>query len=380
LVGSGGAVALLAIQYWFERAWLPALDKAGVGAVPLFALGSLFVTQLLVLRVAADSVLFAGAIAFFVWTLRQIKPQYHAQVLITLILIGAYFYYGALDDLSAPWLAALTGGWFASYAPTFVTIAVAIGAEWILGRLAYGKWINPASAYISGISAGILIKSPELWPFVLAAALSITSKYALRLNGRHLWNPTNFGVTVMVLLASQHTYPLSVNFGNVIWVNLLIWTLGAFILWKFGKLHIPVVFAAVFLLLTPLKCWTTGNPWATEAAPLTGPMYQLFMCFMITDPKTITQSKWSQCLVAGLVAVGEMVFRLTPTWFAGAPAFLALVSADAAFVSLFVVGPAANVIEILLTPKKPPAAAAKLPQESGRAAGFIPAGQIKPPA
>ena len=177
-----------------------------------------------------------------------------------MILVGAYFYYGALENLTAPWLAALTGGWITSYSPTFVTIAAAVAAEWILGRLAYGKWINPASAYISGISAGILIKSPELWPFVLCAVISIASKYALRIGGRHLWNPTNFGVTVMLLLASQHTASLSVQYGNVIWVNLLIWTLGALILWKIGKLHIPVTFAAVYLLLSPLRSWADRQP------------------------------------------------------------------------------------------------------------------------
>ena len=393
LLASGGAAALLTAQFYFERAWLPALEAAGSWSAPLFTFGEWLVTPLLLLHVVADVVLYAGAIACFVWTLRQIKPKYHAPLLITLILVGAYFYYGALENLSAPWLAALTGGWLTSYAPTFVTIAAAVAVEFILGRIAYGKWIDPTSAYISGISAGILIKSPELWPFVLCAAISITSKYALRLGGRHLWNPTNFGVTVMVLLAAQHTGPLSVQYGNVIWVNILIWTLGALILWKFDKLHIPVTFAVVYLLLTPLKSWATGNEWVVEAAPLTGPMYQLFMCFMITDPKTITQSKWSQCLVAGLVAVAEMLFRLAPTWFTVAPAFLALVSADAAFIALFVVGPAANVIEILRKPRKstaatqPPVAAAApakadgvvSPLDPGRAAGFLPAVGSNPP-
>ena len=231
------------------------------------------------------------------------------------ILAGAYFYYGVLENLTAPWLAALTGGWVTAYSPTFVAIAAAVAAEMVLGRLAYGKWLNLASAYISGISAGILIKSPELWPFVLCAVISIASKYALRVGGRHLWNPTNFGVTVMLLLASQHTASLSVQYGNVLWVNLLIWTLGALILWKIGKLHIPVTFAAVYLLLSPLRSSLTGNPWVTEVAPLTGPMYQLYICFMITDPKTTTHKVWSQCLTAGLVAVAEAALRLAPTLF-----------------------------------------------------------------
>ncbi len=199
---------------------------------------------------------------FFRWTLRQIDARYHAPVLITVILVGAQVYYGVLENFTVPWLGTLTGGWITSFSPTFLTILAAIGTELVLGRLAYGKWINPASAYVTGISAGILIKSPELWPFVLCAMISIASKYALRINGRHLWNPTNFGVTVLLLLAPLHTASLSVQYGNVLWANVLIWTLGALILWKIGKLHIPVTFAAVYLLLSPLRSWATGNAWA----------------------------------------------------------------------------------------------------------------------
>ena len=47
-----------------------------------------------------------------------------------------------------------------------------------------------------------------------------------------------------------------------------------------------------------------------EVAPITGPMYQLFIFFMITDPKTTVKPRWAQCLVAVLVAVVEMILRL----------------------------------------------------------------------
>jgi Na+-translocating ferredoxin:NAD+ oxidoreductase RnfD subunit len=146
-----------------------------------------------------------------------------------------------------------------------------------------------------------------------------------------------------------------VQYGNVIWANVVIWTLGVLILWKIGKLHIPLTFAAVYLLLVPLKGYLTDHNWAVEAAPLTGPMYQLYMCFMITDPKTTTQKKWSQCVVAALVAVAEALFRLAPE--VRLPDIL---SYDAAYFALFVVGPAANLVEIWWnTGKKPAVAAAK---------------------
>ena len=47
----------------------------------------------------------------------------------------------------------------------------------------------------------------------------------------------------------------------------------------------------------------TGTPWVANVAPITGPMYQLFTFFMVTDPKTTVQSVKGQCLVVFLVAV-----------------------------------------------------------------------------
>ena len=76
-----------------------------------------------------------------------------------------------------------------------------------------------------------------------------------------------------------------------------------------------------------------GHPWQAEIAPITGPMYQLFIFFMITDPKTTVRSKQGQCVVAFGVALAEFFLRLDQVVYA--PIF-----------ALFFVGPAANLIEI----------------------------------
>jgi hypothetical protein len=327
------------------------------------------------LRVAVQvAAVVAAMVAFFLWTLRQINGLYWAPILITFVLAGAYFYFNALPTLKLPsWLIGLTGGWVTHYPASVAAILAAIGTELLLGRFVYGKWINPASAYVSGISAGILVESGELFPFIFCAIISIASKYALRLQGRHLWNPTNFGVTVLLLAASTHMYPPSFEYGNALWANLIIWTLGGLILWRIGKLHIPLTFAVMYVPLALYRSWSTGYAWETQLGPITGPIYQLFMCFMITDPKTITQKKWSQCLVAALVAVAETVLRLAPEgyrlptpessillklppqWVLIEPKFLAIYSP---FLALFTVGPIANVIEIWWTVRKKAAAAA----------------------
>ena len=58
-------------------------------------------------------------------------------------------------------------------------------------------------------------------------------------------------------------------------------------------------------------------------------MYQLFIFFMITDPKTTVTPKWGQCLVVFLVAVVEMILRLAQ-------------NVNAPFYALTIVGPAGD--------------------------------------
>ncbi|HUE84752.1 MAG TPA: hypothetical protein VMO26_01620, partial [Vicinamibacterales bacterium] len=89
-----------------------------------------------------------------------------------------------------------------------------------------------------------------------------------------------------------------------------------------------------------------GQPLWPEIAPITGPMYQLFVFFMITDPRTIVRDRRWQIVVVLTIALVETLIRLAsdqawplPLAFNVAPAFLALA----------IVGPLAKWIELRRT-------------------------------
>src|SRR5213080_963766 len=90
--------------------------------------------------------------------------RYLAPLFITCILLVGYLSYGILE----------------SYKKTALAIVAALITELILGRIFFGKWLNLASAYITGISVGILVRSPAFWPYALCSVISIMSKYVLR--------------------------------------------------------------------------------------------------------------------------------------------------------------------------------------------------------
>ena len=246
----------------------------------------------------------------------SIDNRYLPPLLITCILLAAHLSFGILE------------GW----ERTGLAIVTAIGSELVMGRITYGAWPHPASAYISGISAGILIRSPFLWPYFFTSLISIVSKYVLRLRGRHLWNPTNFGVSAVAFLAPATVAVLSVQWGNVVAPMAVIWVLGTVIVWRVGRIHISATYVASFLLFSFVRAALTGTPWLANVAPITGPMYQLFIFFMVTDPKTTVRSKRGQCVVVFVVAFVEMLLRLSEIVYAP-------------FYALFVVGPAALLVE-----------------------------------
>ena len=248
---------------------------------------------------------------------RAVDPRYLIAFLITLVLVAAQLRYHM----------------FGGYERLLLALAVCTTTEALLSWFDRGKIVNLQSAYISGISLTLLIKPQggALWPFVLGGVLAIGSKYVLRYRESHLWNPTNFAIAALLLAAPDAVSVLSHQFGNDIATNLVIWTFGLIIAARVGVLHITLTYVASFLLLNGLRAVALGQPLLPELAPITGPMYQLFIFFMITDPRTVVRGRRRQIVVAVLIALMETLIRFAadrswalPTALSVAPAFFAL--------------------------------------------------------
>jgi Na+-transporting NADH:ubiquinone oxidoreductase subunit NqrB len=249
----------------------------------------------------------------------KVDPRYLIAFLITLVLVAAQLRYHMLG----------------SYDRLVVALGVCVATEALLSWFERGKVINLLSAYISGISLTLLVKPQggALWPFALGGFLAISSKYVLRYRDNHLWNPTNFAIAALLLAAPDRVSVLSHQFGNDLTTNLVIWIFGLIIAARVGVLHITLTYVASFLLLNSVRALALGQPVVPEIAPITGPMYQLFVFFMITDPRTIVRGRHRQIVVAVVIALMEALIRLAsdkgwplPTAFNVAPAFFALAS------------------------------------------------------
>ncbi len=246
----------------------------------------------------------------------SLENRFVPPLFITLILLVSHISFGILE----------------SYSRTLLAIGCAMATELLLGRWIVGKWPHLASAYISGISVGILLRSPAFWPYALCAVLSITSKYVLRYKNRHIFNPSNFGICVMLFLAAESVTMLSIQWGNNLAAMAVIWSLGSVIVWRLRRFHICATYVLSFIFFSLLRARLLHDPWQAEIAPITGPEYQLFIFFMITDPKTTVRSRTGQCVVAFCVAAAETALRFDQSIYA--PLY-----------ALFLVGPAALLTE-----------------------------------
>ncbi len=271
------------------------------------------------------------------WTrLGQLDPRWLVSFLITLVLVLGEARYGIL------------GG----YDRLAVALGTCVATELALSRWLRGRFPSVQSAYITGISLALLIKPRVdlLWPFALGGFLAIASKYVLQFRGRHLWNPSNFAIGLLLLAAPASVAILSRQWGNDLTTNAVIWCFGLLIVSRVRMLHVTLTYVACFVALAALRHWIVGGPLLAEIAPITGPMYQLFIFFMITDPKTTVSTVRGRIIVAAAVAVAEAAIRLAGDFHVAA---LSPLYPAPPILALAIVGPVANLIDLILTPYPP---------------------------
>jgi Na+-transporting NADH:ubiquinone oxidoreductase subunit NqrB len=243
-------------------------------------------------------------------------------MLITLILVVGEWRFGAM------------GG----YRKLVLTVGTCVLTELTLGLFIRGAIPPLQSAYISAMSLSLLVR-PQAgleWPFIAGAALSIGSKYVLRYRGKHLWNPSNFGIAALVLLAPTRVAILSHELGNDLLGNLVIWTVGMMVVWRAKVLHVTLTYGLSFIAFAYLRSVLLAVPFVSEVAPLTGPMYQLLLFFMLTDPPTTPSTMRKRIVSTVIIAAVECLFRLANDWhWPGAY----LVAPAPPILALFLVGP-----------------------------------------
>jgi Na+-transporting NADH:ubiquinone oxidoreductase subunit NqrB len=190
----------------------------------------------------------------------------------------------------------------------FVILAVALLTQWICTDIWQLPRFDPKSALISALSLILLLRTESELLAVVAAIIAISSKFLLRWNGKHIFNPTN--IALVALLATGQAWVSPAQWGNFAFFAFLMCCLGIVVVNRARRSDVTFAFLAFFCALVLARAWWLGDPMAIPLHRLQNGALLLFSFFMISDPKTTPDSRGARILFAFLVAAGAVWIQI----------------------------------------------------------------------
>lgn len=258
---------------------------------------------------------------------------YQIAVLSSLLVYGV----ARLDlEIRAPMAAVLLG--------TVLLTQVACTRIWRLPAF------DPKSALISGLSLCLLLRTNSMFLAVAAAVATIAGKFLIRWRGKHLFNPTNFGIVLLILATGGKVWVSPGQWGNAAFFGFLIACLGGLVVNRAARSDVTYAFLVFYLGIVFGRALWLGQPLAIPLHQLGSGAFLIFTFFMISDPRTTPDSRAGRILFALLVALG-----------AGFVHFV-LYRPNGLILSLFFLSPVVPVIDALLRSERYSWKVASLPE------------------
>jgi Na+-transporting NADH:ubiquinone oxidoreductase subunit NqrB len=216
---------------------------------------------------------------------RLTDPRY-----LQILFLGSFLLYGII---SLQWDADLL-----IFASIFIS---GILTQFIFQRVYRLKNKSMLSVFITCLGLSILLKTSEPAVAALAAFIAMASKFTIRFNGKHIFNPANIGIVATIFLT--HKAWISPGQWGSQWVLLyFVGSAGLIVLLKAGRLDTGFIFLfTLFIMDWVYSCLYLG--WEVDflAHKYTNGAILLYSFFMITDPVTTPNATsmriaWAMCI------------------------------------------------------------------------------------
>ena len=175
--------------------------------------------------------------------------------------------------------------------------------QYVCTRLFGLPRFDPKSALISSLSLCLLLRTNFLAVALVAASITIASKFLIRWNGKHVFNPTNFGLVAAILLTGE-VWVSPGQWGSGLYFGFLMACLGGLVVNRSSRSDVTYAFLGFYLAVLFGRSFWLGEPMTIPWHRLQNGAFLLFAFFMISDPKTTPDSRAGRILFALLVAVG----------------------------------------------------------------------------
>jgi enediyne biosynthesis protein E5 len=183
------------------------------------------------------------------------------------------------------------------------TVGSALFAQYVFTRAVGLPRFDPKSALISSLSLCLLLRTNLLSLAVLAAVVTIASKFLIRVDGRHVFNPTNFGIGVTMALTGA-VWVSPGQWGTEAYFAFLMACLGGLVIHRAARSDVTYAFVGFYAAIVFGRALWLGDPLAIPLHQIANGAFLLFAFFMISDPKTTPSSRAGRILFGLSVALG----------------------------------------------------------------------------
>lgn len=183
------------------------------------------------------------------------------------------------------------------------------------------KLASLKSAIITALGLTILLRADHYSTMMLAGSLAILSKFLLQVEKKHFFNPANFGI-IAALVLTPDAWVSPGQWGDDGWYAMLFLGTGGMVLNRVGRWDTTAAFLGSYALLEATRNLWLGWTWDVLNHRLMNGSLLLFAFFMITDPRSIPDHKYSRILWA--VSIAVLTFILRNQFFLSTAVFWAL--------------------------------------------------------
>jgi hypothetical protein len=188
-----------------------------------------------------------------------------------------------------------------SFRQILVTLGAAQLTQYAATRFSKLPTFDPKSALISSLSLCLLLRTDSLAVAALAAVIAIGSKFVIRWKDRHVFNPTNLALVVM--LATNLGWISPGQWGQVAWFGFLIACLGSLVVTRAARADVTVAFLGFYIASLFARALWLGDPLTIPFHQIESGALLIFAFFMISDPKTTPDSRTGRIIYALLVSL-----------------------------------------------------------------------------
>ncbi len=168
--------------------------------------------------------------------------------------------------------------------------------------------LNWRSPLITALGLSLLLRTDHVLTMAIAASCAIASKFLFKLNDKHFFNPTNFGI-IAALTLTQDAWISPGQWGEELWYGLIFLGAGGLVLKRVGRWDTTVMFLSSYAVLEAVRNFYLGWTWDVWAHRMMSGSLLLFALFMVTDPRSIPNARPARLTWAGAIALLTFVLR-----------------------------------------------------------------------